>query len=328
MRWKDTFFLKIWNPDEPGNFGLGECALFSGLGADDVPEYEQKLAETCARLSAGEEIDLRLFPSISFGVETALADLENGGRHIPFPSRFTTGQTSVKTNGLVWMGTPQQMESRAFEKIDKGFSCIKFKISEETFDDEVRILTDIRRIYGPDILTIRLDANGAFSPCDAIDRLRILSSLDIHSIEQPIRAGMTEEMARICRLSPVPVALDEELIRIRSFEEKKELLSSIKPRYIILKPSLCGGFSGTREWIDTAESLGIGWWITSALESNIGLNAIAQWTARAGVSMPQGLGTGGLYTNNIVSPLELMGEELVFRPGAQWGIPDFNWIAP
>lgn len=328
LPYKDTYFIKVWDTKHPDKFGIGECALFTGLSYDDKPNYVDKLEETCDLISKSHSCNLTQWPSIRFGLETAIMDYENGTVHNPFPSKFSSGKKSITINGLVWMGKPTEMRSRAIDKIKQGFSCVKFKISNEHFEDEVNIIRDIRKRYPHENLTIRLDANGAFKAHEAIDRLKELAQFDIHSIEQPIAAGQPDELAKICRQSPIPIAIDEELISHHSRSDMRDLLSCIKPAFIILKPALCGGFKGACDWIECATPLGIRWWITSALESNIGLNAIAQWTATLGVTTPQGLGTGALFTNNIQSPLTLNGENLHFSQSNQWHFPDFEWVEP
>lgn len=324
MNYKDTYFIKIWDDSDHNVFGIGECALFRGLGCDDCPDYEAVLDNVCKNINNIDIDSLRKFPSIVFGVETALSDLRSGGIRKPFPSEWTDGNGSITINGLVWMGTAEDMKRRVQEKIGQGFRCIKFKIGGIDFESEVELIKNIRVAFSPDVLEIRLDANGAFAPDIALDRLEILSSYSIHSIEQPIRPGQRDDMQRICKESPIPIALDEELIGFDPVKAK-DLLEYERPDYIILKPSLCGGFSGAQKWITAAESLSIGWWITSALESNIGLNAIAQWTYRHNVTIPQGLGTGQLYINNIDSPLVQSGESLIYDNTRIWNLPDLDW---
>jgi o-succinylbenzoate synthase len=259
-------------------------------------DYQNKLDQVCENTT----IDLDNWPSIKFGVETALLDLENGGTGNYFNNAFTSGQKQIPINGLVWMGDPQFMQDQIEEKIEAGFSTIKMKIGAIDFDSEIKLLEGIRSNYSPEEITLRVDANGAFIPKEALNKLERLSELAIHSIEQPIKAGQWNEMAALCSSTPLPIALDEELIGINKASEK---LETIQPQYIILKPSLHGGLSGAREWIEIAESNSIPWWITSALESNIGLKAICQFTAEFENDLPQGLGTGSLYTDNIESDL-------------------------
>ena len=319
---KDTWVVKVWDDAHPEVVGIGECALFKGLSCDDRPEYEAVLQSLTPHLPPVDELFLKLkdYPSILFGMETALADLKNSGKRIIFPSDFANGKSAIPINGLIWMGTKDEMKLQIREKIEQGFSCIKLKIGAIDFEAELALLKSIRKEFNASDIELRVDANGAFAVEQALEKLHRLSDLDLHSIEQPIRAGQCELMAKLCQQTPLPIALDEELIGVNDFNAKKELLSTIRPQYIILKPSLHGGFSGSDEWIQLAESLHIGWWATSALESNIGLNAIAQWCATHHSSLPQGLGTGLLYTNNFESPLTLIGDKLTYDVNRPWGI--------
>lgn len=317
---KDTYFIRIWEEGSEACFGLGECALFRGLSAEDRPDYEEKLSEVCEHIAETEVASLQEWSSIRFGVEMALADLRQGGRRIYFPSAFSAGEEGIEINGLVWMGDRETMLQRIRDKLDAGFHCIKVKIGAIDFQAELDLLKFIRRRYGREEVELRVDANGAFAPEIALERLEALAKYDLHSIEQPIRQGQWREMARLCDRTPVPIALDEELIGVNDAGQKRELLEAIRPQYIILKPALAGGFSGAEEWIRLAAAGGIGWWVTSALESNVGLSALAQWTYGLQNPMPQGLGTGQLYTNNIPSPLQLAGERLYYRPQKMWDL--------
>lgn len=325
MTHKETYFIKVWDSAAPNCFGVGECAIFRGLSADDVSDYEQRLHNLCLNINKGLTSDISQFSSLKFGLETAIADLENGGRRIIFPSKWSQGEGAISINGLVWMGTIAEMQQRVEEKLHQGFRCIKFKIGGQDFDREVEMLSGVRDRFSPEELEIRLDANGAFSPENALKRLEILAKYDIHSLEQPIRAHQWNEMAEICRFSAIPIALDEELIGCTPCEQKLALLQKIKPQYIILKPSLCGGISGAKEWIDMAKELGIGWWVTSALESNVGLNALAQWVSILDTSMPQGLGTGNLYSNNIPSPIHQVESVLRYDTDSSWDLSLLRW---
>lgn len=309
MNVKETFIVSVNDDAVPGITGTGECAMFRGLSAEDTPLYETQLAQACISPET-----LPAISSIRFGFETALLDLRNGGDGRFVDNAFTKGEKPIRINGLIWMGDKRVMKERIREKLDKGFRCVKLKIGGIDFNDELALLRYIRQEYAPDILELRVDANGAFSPHTAMEHLERLAEFNLHSIEQPIRQKQWDEMARLCRLSPIPIALDEDLIGFHSDEEKMRMLDTVKPQYIILKPSLCGGFAESDNWIRAAEARGIGWWATSALESNIGLNAIAQWVSKYDPQMPQGLGTGALYTNNFPSPLRLIGEELYFNP--------------
>ncbi|MBQ2045849.1 MAG: o-succinylbenzoate synthase [Muribaculaceae bacterium] len=317
---KETYFIKIWDETNPNIYGIGECAIFRGLSADDDVNYEAHLKRICDNINqiSPKEIEQS---SIRFGVETALNDLANNGQRIIFNSNWLDGYNPIPINGLVWMGNQSEMLNRIIEKIEAGFSCIKLKIGGIDFNKEIKLLRFIRGNFSADDLQIRLDANGAFAPENALEYLDKLSKYSIHSIEQPIKQGQWSAMAEICQKSPIPIALDEELIGINEFSLKDKMLSTIKPHYIILKPSLCGGFWGSNEWIELANKHSIGWWITSALESNIGLNAIAQWVATLNTKMPQGLGTGNLYINNIPSPICQIDDVLTYDKNLSWQIP-------
>lgn len=307
---KETFFLEVFEDEKKG---IGECALFRGLSYDDVPEYEAKLKWVCENINENSDFlkeELKHFPSIWIGYEQAILNLKHG-KNIYFPTDFTTGKSSIKINGLIWMGDENFMQKQIEEKLADGFDCIKLKIGVD-WNTEKNILQNLRKKFPAEKLELRVDANGGFTFEEAKIVLQELADLQIHSIEQPIKAGNLENMAELCAHTPTPIALDEELIGIIDFNEKKKLLEEINPQYIILKPSLVGGFSGTDEWIELAENLEIGWWITSALESNIGLNAIAQYTFNKNIKKPQGLGTGGLFNNNTKSCLKLENDQLYF----------------
>ena len=318
LKTKETYFLKIINNT---NVGIGECGLFRGLSIDDRPNYEEKLKWAC------DNIDLRLdellnelieFPSIQFGLEMAFKSLEGKNPFELFPSKFTKGEDSIAINGLIWMGTKQFMKEQIQDKIQSGFTCIKMKIGAIDFDAEVELLKSIRKEFSSKDIELRVDANGAFNPNHALEKLKVLSELDLHSIEQPIKQGQHQEMARLCEQTPLPIALDEELIGVFSVTDKQKLIQTINPQYIILKPSLIGGLKGSNEWIEVAENQNIGWWITSALESNIGLNAIAQYTYYKHNPMPQGLGTGSLFTNNFDCPLQVKNGTLRYENKNNW----------
>lgn len=265
-----------------------------------------------------EKFDSSTFPFIRFGLETALMDLKNGGNRIIYPSDFTTGTRSIPLNGLIWMGDREYMEKQIKEKIQDGYTCLKLKIGALNFETETELLKNLRGAY-PEI-EIRVDANGAFEPDEAMKKLDVLSKFNIHSIEQPVKPGQIRSLAEICRRSPVPVALDEELIGIEDIRQRRELIEHIKPAYIVLKPGLMGGFASCEVWIALARENGIGWWVTSALESNIGLNAIAQWVATLNNEMVHGLGTGKLYENNFPSPLNIKNAGLSYLPETKWDL--------
>lgn len=326
MTRKDTYFIKLWDESHPEVYGIGECALFKGLSTEDNEHYEGKLRELCQNIESGESTDLSCHSSIQFGLESAILDFSNGGKHIYYPTAFTDGNSKIPINGLVWMGKKDEMLTRIDEKVAAGFHTIKLKIGAIDFNQELEMIEYVRTRYSEKDLEIRLDANGGFSPDNAMQRLEQLSKHKIHSIEQPLKPGQWEKMSEICTKSPIPIALDEELIGITNPIVMMELLRSIHPHYIILKPSLMGGMSGSLEWLKMAAQFQIGGWITSALESNIGLNALAQWTATLQPKIPQGLGTGTVFSNNITSPLIQKEDYLFFDNTKSWDIPDFNWI--
>ena len=320
LRQKDTWFLKI---EDGQRFGIGECGMFRGLSADDRPNFETKLQWTCDNIHLGLEMLLEAlieFPSIQFGLEMAFQSLESETPFLLFPSEFTQHKQAIDINGLIWMGSEAFMKQQIQDKIEAGFSCIKMKIGAIDFDTEINLLKSIRKEFSVKDIELRVDANGAFAPTEALEKLKILSDLELHSIEQPIKQGQIEAMASLCEQTPLPIALDEELIGVFDVTKQQELLQTINPQYIILKPTLVGGFGGSKAWIDMAESQNIGWWITSALESNIGLNAIAQWTYTLNSKMPQGLGTGSLFTNNFDSPLQVKNGTLQYNSEQKWNI--------
>ena len=286
---------------------VGECAPLPQLSCDDIPNYEEVLRRFCDIVEQTGEIpyeDMRDYPSMLFGLETAMTRFDNA---------FSRGEVGIPINGLVWMGTFDEMQQRIEQKLEQGFRCVKLKIGAIDFDAELELIKKIRSRYSHHEVELRVDANGAFPFDEALYKLELLSQYALHSIEQPIKAGQWSFMAELCRESPLPIALDEELIGVNDPDQKRQMLNIIRPRYIILKPSLHGGMMGCREWVDIARDKGIGSWITSALESNIGLNAIAQFASDVygdAITMPQGLGTGQLFTDNIDMPLEIRGDQL------------------
>ncbi len=315
---KETWFLLLYNGNR---YGIGECGILRGLSVDDVPHYEEMLKWACKNIHLGQKKLLAAlieFPSIQFGLEQAFLSVQSQNPFELFPSDFTQKESAIPINGLIWMGDEVFMLSQLKQKLKDGFQCIKMKIGAIDFTTELSILKAIRKNFTPDEIELRVDANGAFSPTDAMEKLQQLSEYHLHSIEQPIKPNQWETMAELCQSTPLPIALDEELIGVFSVTEKEQLLRTIQPQYIILKPSLVGGFGGCQEWIKLADKYNIAWWITSALESNIGLNAIAQWTYTLGSAMPQGLGTGSLYTNNFESPLEVSNGKLYYRAAKHW----------
>ncbi len=318
MNDKETWFIIL---EKEGKKGIGECGILRGLSIDDRPDYETKLQWTCANIHLGENLlweALIEFPSIQFGIEMAFRSLDSETPFLLFPSEFTNSEKTIPINGLVWMGEESFMKHQIEEKLAQGFRCIKLKIGAIDFDKEIQLLRYIRQHFTPAQVEIRVDANGAFDLTLALDKIKQIAGFEIHSIEQPIQKNNTDSMAELCKRTPIPIALDEELIGVFSLEEKEQLLQKIKPQYIILKPSFVGGFRGTKEWILLAKKYKIGWWITSALESNIGLNAIAQWTYLQHNSMPQGLGTGALYTNNFDCPLQVSEGQLGYEKQWKW----------
>lgn len=312
---KKAWFITVWNKHNPAIKGVGECSIIPGLSPDfeNDESYESKVRDVVKDVdyfSLNIE-ELKDFPSIYFGLEMALLDLKNGGEGVFYDTEFTRGNQSLPINGLIWMGDEEFMQSQITQKLAEGFSCIKMKIGAIDFEKELEILAGIRKQVSAKEITLRVDANGAFTPVDAPVKLKRLSEFELHSIEQPIKQGQIEEMHKLCTKNILPIALDEELIGIHDYEDKRQLLDKIQPQYIILKPSLIGGFKGSKEWIELAEERNIPWWITSALESNVGLDAIAQFTSTYSIILPQGLGTGALYTNNVESCLEVRNGELI-----------------
>ncbi|MCF6279986.1 MAG: o-succinylbenzoate synthase [Flavobacteriaceae bacterium] len=317
---KETFFLFI---SEGISRGIGECGLFKGLSIDDRPDYEEKLRWLCENIHLKKEkllLELVKFPSIQFGLEQALLSLKSKDEFELFPSYFTKGKASIPINGLIWMGSKAFMHQQIKEKLKSGFTTLKMKIGAIDFKTELSLLKSIRKEFNASEIELRVDANGGFQPKEVLEKLNYLSEYELHSIEQPIQQGQWQEMAQLCEETPLPIALDEELIGIFEETKKKELLQTIQPQYIILKPSLVGGFEGSSEWILLSKKQKIDYWITSALESNIGLNAIAQYTYNLGAKMPQGLGTGSLFDNNFDSPLEVKNGRLHYNNAKKWNV--------
>ncbi|PQV47826.1 o-succinylbenzoate synthase [Jejuia pallidilutea] len=317
---KETWIITL---KSQGKEGIGECGMFKGLSVDDRLDFETKLQWACNNIHLGLQPlldELIEFPSIQFGLEMAFLSLHSQNNFELFPSEFTNGNASIPINGLIWMGSETFMKQQIKDKINAGFNCIKMKIGAIDFKTEIDLLKSIRKEFTSKDIELRVDANGAFAPHEALEKLKILSEFHLHSIEQPIKQGQVEAMAKLCEVTPLPIALDEELIGIFSVTNKLKLLQTIRPQYIILKPTLVGGFKGSDTWIQSAENNNIGWWITSALESNIGLNAIAQYTFMQNSKMPQGLGTGGLFTNNFESPLYVSKGHLHYDSTKNWEI--------
>ncbi|MFW9606928.1 MAG: o-succinylbenzoate synthase [Prevotella sp.] len=316
---RQSYYLTITDDDRPGIKGVGECATLPDLSCDAVPEYFKILSDICRMVEQTGNIPyemLRPYPSILFGLETAFAQLEANGSTRLYDTPFGRGEEGITINGLVWMGTFEEMYSRLEAKLKAGFHCVKLKIGAIDFNKELDLIKHIREAFDKNTIELRVDANGGFTPENAMARLEALAQYDIHSIEQPIKQHQWGEMARLCKETPLPIALDEELIGVNVRSMKEYLLDTIRPQYIILKPSLHGGMYGCNEWIQMAKERGIGSWITSALESNVGLNAIAHYCAQTygpAVSMPQGLGTGQLFTDNIETPLMIEGDKIWYR---------------
>lgn len=314
MRRKDTWFIRM-EDEQSKRVSVGEAAYFEGLSPEPRAEFESELRRVCRNGKLESSLS-----SVRFAIESALINQQRLA-----DNEFTQGRIGIPINGLIWMGDFSTMRRRIDEKLEQGFNVLKLKIGGIRFDDELDLLRHIRRRYSASTVELRLDANGAFNPSDALEKLKRLSDFEIHSIEQPIKAGLYDDMGALCAQSPIDIALDEDLIGTRSQQEKEAMLSKVAPAYIILKPSLCGGLSGANEWADLAEKNGIGWWATSALESNVGLLNLALWVFERGVTMPQGLGTGMLYDNNFRSALELRGSKLYFNPDKICEFPDVQW---
>ena len=320
---RTVWYLIAWDSERPEVKGIGEAALFPGHSKEFPADVRTQLLELCADTSSWSQRlngDLVDVPSVRFAVEQCLKDLAVCGSKMLFPSAFTLGKQGIPINGLVWMGDKSTMRERIKAQIDGGFSTIKMKMGAIGVEDELALLKSVRAEFSAKVITLRVDANGAFDARTAPDVLQRLADLNVESIEQPVPPGLYEVMEELCASSPLPIALDEDLIGLNTRDAKADLLDSVKPQHIVIKPSLVGGWAAAEEWIALAKERAIGWWITSALESSIGLNAIAQWTATLDVERAQGLGTGGVYSDNIRSPLEAIGGELRFLPEREWDL--------
>ncbi len=320
---KPTWYIYLYDENAPGNKGIGEVSFIPGLSKDDPLKIEDKLTEICTQINKGNfnfDESISEFPGINFGIETAIRDFNSNGEKQIFPSQFTEGKMGIRTNGLVWMGTFDEMSDRISRKLAAGFKCIKIKIGAINITQEIALLTNLRRRFSIDELEIRVDANGAFKANEVMPILYSLKDLGVHSIEQPIFPNQTSKMAGVCKKSPIPIALDEELIGIQAYQNKRNLVEKIKPQYLVLKPGLLGGFKETMDWINIADEFDINWWVTSALESNLGLNAIAQWVATFNNQICHGLGLGNLYQHNVDAPLNLIGEKLFYNPDKEWSL--------
>ena len=314
---KSSWIIKLNDPANPDVVGTGECSIINDLSPDPNQGYEAMLDKMCsnpAQFLSFSEPELDRFPSIRFGLEMAWQDLRQGGSGLLYKSEFTEGNMGIPINGLIWMGSKENMLQQVRKRVDEGFQCIKMKIGAMDFEDEIDLLSAIRKEFSADAIQLRVDANGAFEPSEALEKLKRLSDFNLHSIEQPIRPGNWPAIAALSEKSPLPIALDEELFAPASDNSKLNLLKTINPQYMVLKPSMLGGFAKTQEWIDAAKTLNIGWWITSALESNIGLNALAQWTYTLNNPVHHGLGTGKLFVNNFPSKLFIENGVLKFDP--------------
>jgi len=324
---KNVHFIILYYTNDPYASGIGECSLFPGLSYDDTKGFKEKLNQTVDRINQGEyltDAGLSEWPSINFALETAWKDFRATGSKILYPSGFTEGKDSLGINGLIWMDNKEEMIKQIHQKLNDGFTCLKLKIGALYLQEELEILKFIRDRFNAEEMEIRVDANGAYKPAEALDTLKMLSEYDLHSIEQPIAPGHTNDMARLCELSPIPIALDEELIGRHNTSARRKLLETIKPQYLVLKPGMLGGLASCKDWINMAKEKNTGWWITSSLETNIALNAIAQWTYTLQNPIYHGLSTGSLYTNNITSPLYLHGERLHFDPERRWNLSVFE----
>lgn len=332
-----AYYLHLCDPDRPALLGLGEAAPLAGLSPDYGPDFAPRVTALCAAFNQRQLPDLppnaldslvdelveHPWPALRFALETALLDWQRGGRRQLFDNAFSRGEAGIPINGLVWMGETDFMQSQIEKKLTEGYSCLKLKIGGIDFATELELLAAIRAVAGPERLTLRVDANGAFSPQEALRKLEQLARFSLHSIEQPIAAGQPARMAELCRASPIPIALDEELIGVTQLEQQQALLAHIRPAYIIIKPTLVGGLRATRQWLAAAEAHGAAWWLTSALESNVGLNAVSQLAGEyVRPDFPQGLGTGQLYHNNVAAPLLIRAGHLHYDPQGAWEVPD------
>ena len=325
LQTRDVVFLRATDTDRPGITGWGECGPLPGLSIDDRPDFQAQVKDICQQINAGHApamLELAEWPSLAFGLEMALLDLQTGGRQRLFDTPFSHGAAALATHGLIWMDTPAKVVEQIERKLEQGFRVIKLKVGALPLPEECAILGAIRQNYGVDQVTLRLDANGAFTPSTALPTLQQLAQFDVHFLEQPIKPGQWPALAEICALSPIPIALDEELIGIQP-DQQGMLLETIRPQHLIIKPGLLGGFSASESWIKLAENYDSGWWINSMLESNIGLNAICQWTSALDTGRVHGLGTGQLFVNNIPAPLRLNGPRLEVAMDDRW---DFSCI--
>jgi len=325
LQTRDVVFLRATHTERPGLTGWGECGPLPGLSIDDRPDFQAQVHDVCQQINAGHApatLDLAHWPSLAFGLEMALLDLQTGGQQRLFDTPFSNGAAALTTHGLIWMDTPAKVVEQIERKLEQGFRVIKLKVGALPLAEECAILAAIRQNYAVEQVTLRLDANGAFTPATTLATLHQLAQFDVHFLEQPIKPGQWPALAEICAQSPIPIALDEELIGVQP-DQQQVLLATIRPQHLIIKPGLLGGFAASKSWIRLAENYGSGWWINSMLESNIGLNAICQWTSALDSGRVHGLGTGQLFANNIPAPLGLRGPQLEVATDDGW---DFSCI--
>ncbi|MBC7381428.1 MAG: o-succinylbenzoate synthase, partial [Bacteroidia bacterium] len=326
LKTHDAYLIHATNLQKPNHTGWGEASPLKGLSIDATAHFESDLKNILNALNQGEsleDLNLQLLPAIRFALETAMLDMNNGGTMNLFDASFLNNEP-IHINGLIWMADSNTMLAEVDKKVTAGFNCLKFKVGAIDFDEECRMLEQVRKKYSAFKITLRLDANGAFKKDEALQQLKELQRFEIHSIEQPIAAGQPEYMQELCRNSKIKIALDEELIGLDPEDSGNVLLSLIKPAFLILKPTLIGGLNKAEKWIVLANRHQINWWATSALESNIGLNAISQWCSTHLLHLPQGLGTGSLYTNNISSPLTIDSGKLYYDNRKKWILPNLD----
>jgi o-succinylbenzoate synthase len=318
---KPSWYIYLYDEQKPEIKGIGECSIIPGLSLDDKSNLEDKITRICTKINK-EDYDfnrvLHDYPALNFALETAFHDFQAGGTKILHPSKFTEGKEGIPINGLIWMGNFESMSEQVEAKLKNGFKCIKIKIGAINIDEELMILRNLRSRFSANDLELRVDANGAFTYNEANFILQRLAKHEIHSIEQPIMPSQLEDLAKLCENSPVPIALDEELMGKYPYNIKRKLIDLVRPQYLVLKPSMLGGVKEATDWINIANDFDIGWWVTSALESNIGLNAIAQWAYSMEAEMPQGLGTGSLFEQNVDSPLTIQGDKIFYSSNKNW----------
>ena len=316
MHERKSVFVKAQPLNEIEKTFWGEIAPLPGLSPDllDNALQPEHLLQKLKNEALYEPESFNGYPAFQFAIESILLQIQSGKPHILFENKFSKGQSSIPINGLVWMGEKDFLIQQIENLIERGFNAIKLKISHQSFEKDVEVLRFIRTGYSSDKIEIRVDANGSFPLEKAETYLHTLAELEVHSIEQPIATRQWKDLQRLCELTPIKIALDEELIGLNHFE----ILEEVRPQCIILKPSLHGGLCKCLHWLKRAEKSSIQWWITSALESNIGLNAIAQFTAEHSIGQLHGLGTGQLFTQNIPSPLTLESQYMHYQTSKSW----------